>query len=57
MASIARRRGYERLVLQVLDWNQPAIDFYRAMGAQAMGEWITMRFDGRAIASLAPKKG
>lgn len=52
LTGIARERGYERLVLQVLDWNQPAIDFYRAMGATAMGEWITMRFDGPAIGRL-----
>ncbi len=57
LASIARERGYERLVLQVLDWNQPAIDFYRSLGAAAMGEWITMRFDGRAIGALGSGDG
>lgn len=54
LAGIARERGYERLVLQVLDWNQPAVDFYRSLGATTMGEWITMRFDGPAIERLAP---
>ncbi len=54
LGAIARERGYDRLVLQVLDWNQPAIDFYTALGASPMGEWITMRFDERGIAGLEP---
>ncbi len=41
-------------MLQVLDWNQPAIDFYRSLGAKPMGEWITMRFDEGGIAGLVP---
>ncbi len=52
LAGIAHERGWERLVLQVLDWNRPAIDFYTTLGAQPQSEWITMRFDGEGIAGL-----
>jgi GNAT superfamily N-acetyltransferase len=54
LGAIARERSYDRLVLQVLDWNQPAIEFYRSLGAKTMGEWITMRFDEGGIAGLVP---
>jgi hypothetical protein len=37
----------------VLDWNTPAIDFYRAMGAQAMDEWTVQRVSGDALVALA----
>ena len=42
-----------RLVWQVLDWNQPAIDFYKSLGAQRAAEWQTMRLSGDAIRLLA----
>ena len=53
LARIALERGCSRLVLQVLDWNDPAVRFYKAMGAEHMRKWWTMRFDGDAIARLA----
>ncbi|MCA9519330.1 MAG: GNAT family N-acetyltransferase [Myxococcales bacterium] len=50
--SVARRavdRGCGRMEWSVLDWNQPAIDFYRAQGAIAMDEWTTFRLHGAAL--------
>jgi hypothetical protein len=37
----------------VLDWNTPSIDFYEALGAKALREWITMRVSGVDIVRLA----
>jgi GNAT superfamily N-acetyltransferase len=45
--------GCRRLQWQVLDWNQPAIDFYRAMGGQFIDEWRNVRLDRQAIERLA----
>jgi GNAT superfamily N-acetyltransferase len=47
------RRGYRRLEWWVLDWNTPALDFYRALGASAMDEWTVDRLDGDALSRLA----
>jgi hypothetical protein len=38
-------KGYERLQWWVLDWNTPAIEFYRRMGAKAMDEWTVFRIE------------
>ena len=46
-------RGCTRYVWQVLDWNTPSIEFYEAMGAQVMREWLTCRVEGEALARLA----
>lgn len=53
LADIAVTRGYGRFEWSVLDWNQPAIDFYRAMGATGMDEWTVQRVTGDALARLA----
>jgi GNAT superfamily N-acetyltransferase len=53
LADIAVTRGYARFEWSVLDWNQPAIDFYRAMGAIGMDEWTVQRVTGDALAKLA----
>ena len=45
--------GYERLDWAVLNWNEPAIGFYRSLGAQAQDEWFTFRLDDEALTSLA----
>jgi GNAT superfamily N-acetyltransferase len=45
--------GGGRLAWNVLDWNQPAIATYDAMGAESMKEWITRRLAGDALATLA----
>jgi len=46
-------KGYSRLEWTVLDWNEPAIGFYRALGAEAMDEWTTRRVTGDALTKLA----
>ncbi len=53
LADIAVTRGYARFEWSVLDWNQPAIDFYRAMGAMGMDEWTVQRVTGDALLALA----
>jgi hypothetical protein len=46
-------RGFARFEWVVLDWNQPAIDFYDALGGKPMGEWTTYRVDGDLLTALA----
>ncbi len=53
VASVALEKGCERLQWEVLDWNTPAIDFYRAMGAEFLDEWRNVRLSGEAIKRLA----
>jgi GNAT superfamily N-acetyltransferase len=53
---LARRcvdEGLGRLEWAVLDWNQPAIGFYDALGAEALNEWIVRRLTGEALERLA----
>jgi GNAT superfamily N-acetyltransferase len=52
LAGICVERGYPRLEWWVLDWN-PARDFYAAIGADALTEWIPYRVDGEALRRLA----
>lgn len=53
LAGIAAARGYARFEWQVLDWNAPAIGFYKALGAEMQDEWTKMRVDGEALVRLA----
>jgi GNAT superfamily N-acetyltransferase len=53
LAVIARDRGYGRIDWWVLDWNAPAIGFYRRLGAEAMSDWTVFRLSGEALARLA----
>jgi GNAT superfamily N-acetyltransferase len=53
VAARVRERGGERLEWAALDWNEPALGFYRRLGASTMGEWITHRLDGEALARVA----
>jgi GNAT superfamily N-acetyltransferase len=53
VAAAAVAEGCARLEWAVLDWNQPAIDFYHRMGATPMSEWTTMRVTGDALSALA----
>jgi GNAT superfamily N-acetyltransferase len=46
-------RGYARFEWWVLDWNAPAIGFYRSLGAVPQQEWTTFRVDGDALQALA----
>jgi GNAT superfamily N-acetyltransferase len=53
LAGIALDRGYGRFEWAVLDWNEPAIAFYRSMGAVGMDEWRIQRVSGEALERLA----
>jgi GNAT superfamily N-acetyltransferase len=53
MARIALERRCARMEWSVLDWNEPAIRFYRAIGAVAKDEWTTQRLTGEALEKLA----
>jgi GNAT superfamily N-acetyltransferase len=53
LAAIAVEEDCARFEWSVLDWNQPSIDFYHAMGAVMKSEWRGMRVDGEALKNLA----
>jgi GNAT superfamily N-acetyltransferase len=53
LAGLAVARGYARFEWQVLDWNAPAIGFYKSLGAMMQDEWTRMRVDGDALLKLA----
>ena len=52
LAQLAVRRGCGRFEWSVLDWNQPAIDFYRSLGADLLPDWRICRVTGDALARL-----
>jgi len=52
LAGIARERGYGRMEWSVLDWNRPAIDFYRGLGARPLSDWTVFRLDEEALKGL-----
>jgi GNAT superfamily N-acetyltransferase len=53
LAALCVDRGYTRLEWSVLDWNEPALGFYRSLGAEAMDEWTVHRVAGDTLAQLA----
>lgn len=53
LAAIAVKRDCARMEWAVLDWNAPAIRFYRAIGARPMDDWTVQRLDGEALRALA----
>ena len=53
LAQLANERDCARLEWSVLDWNEPAIAVYRAIGAVPMDEWTIQRLDGDALQALA----
>jgi GNAT superfamily N-acetyltransferase len=53
LAKLANARGCGRMEWSVLDWNQPAIDFYEALGARRMTEWQICRLAGAALKQYA----
>ena len=53
VAAEAVRRGCPRLDWNVLDWNESAIGFYRAHGAEVLSDWRTCRLQGAALARMA----
>jgi GNAT superfamily N-acetyltransferase len=52
-ARVAHERGCGRFEWAALDWNTPAWDFYRALGAAPMEDWTMFRVTGAALARLA----
>lgn len=57
LAAIAVERDCARLEWSVLDWNEPAIGFYKKLGARLMDEWTVMRVDGAALVQLSAQAG
>ncbi|MBD8018340.1 GNAT family N-acetyltransferase [Kaistella pullorum] len=53
LARIAGAENCGRLEWSVLDWNTPAIEFYKSLGAKPMDEWTIFRLDQQAIANLS----
>ncbi len=55
LAGLAKERGCGRLEWSVLDWNEPAIGFYRGVGASPVGGWTVYRVSGEALEGLAER--
>lgn len=53
LAALARERDCGRLEWRVLDWNDPSIEFYRALGATVMKEWLLVRMTEAEFSRLA----
>ncbi|MDP9140040.1 MAG: GNAT family N-acetyltransferase [Pseudomonadota bacterium] len=53
VARIAKQRGCGRLEWSVLNWNEPAIRFYRSLGAVTMSDWTINRVTGKTLDALA----
>ena len=55
-ASAAREKNCFGVRWQVLDWNTPAIDFYKSLGATFLDDWKTVSLDGDALAHVARRE-
>jgi GNAT superfamily N-acetyltransferase len=53
LARLAKERDCGRLEWAVLNWNEPSINFYRALGAAPMNDWTVFRVTGEALDKLA----
>ena len=53
LAALCVERGYTRFQWWVLDWNTPAIEFYKSQGAVPMSEWTVFRVTGEPLHHLA----
>ena len=53
LAKIAVSRNCGRFEWNVLDWNEPAIQFYKSLGAEPQDEWVAYRLTGKALTELA----
>jgi len=53
LAKLAVEQGYVRFEWAVLDWNEPAIEFYRSLGAKPLEDWTVFRVTGEALRRLA----
>ncbi|MFG0283715.1 MAG: GNAT family N-acetyltransferase [Phycisphaerales bacterium JB039] len=56
LAQLAIERGCRRLEWAVLDWNEPAIGFYRRLGARPMDGWTVWRLDGEALERMGGRR-
>jgi GNAT superfamily N-acetyltransferase len=56
LAQLTQQRGFARLSWAVLDWNQPAIQFYRKLGAMPLDAWTVFELSGNALERLASKE-
>jgi GNAT superfamily N-acetyltransferase len=57
VAGVARDRQCGRLEWSVLDWNEPAVKFYKKLGAVPMNEWTVFRLTGESLTKLATSEG
>jgi GNAT superfamily N-acetyltransferase len=57
LAAIAKERKCGRLEWSVLDWNEPSINFYKALGAIPLDDWTMFRVTGDALDALAAQAG
>jgi GNAT superfamily N-acetyltransferase len=55
LAQLAVERNCGRFEWSVLDWNEPAIQFYKSMGAEILPEWRTCRVTGPSLSALAAR--
>ena len=53
LARLTKERNCGRLEWSVLDWNEPALKFYRSIGSRRIDEWTVQRFDGENLEKLA----
>lgn len=53
LAGECRERGFSQLDWSVLDWNMPAIAFYKSLGARPLQDWTLYRLSGEALSALA----
>ncbi len=56
LAALCVQRGYARLEWSVLDWNTPAVDFYRAAGARPQEGWSVFRLTDAALTGFAQER-
>jgi GNAT superfamily N-acetyltransferase len=56
LAHLAIERGCGRFEWSVLNWNEPAIDFYRSLGAAPLADWTIFRMSGDALTRLAASR-
>ncbi len=53
LAQIAVKKNCGRFEWSVLDWNEPAIQFYQSLGAKPQNEWVSYRLTGQALLDFA----
>lgn len=56
LGKLAKERGCGRIEWWCLDWNKPALKFYRSLGARSMDEWTVQRISGKDLEKLAEER-